>query len=190
MIAGSGTADAAVDGLASEVFLAELGPVEIGRWTAALAPASSPELPDSDIVVLPHAPDGRDLAPRLAAALERPLLAGATEVARAPRPRRPPWRARTPRAPTRPARSSPRCNPAPAVDLTLDAPPEVHHLDLAADSRRGGRRTRRPRGRGVAARRADDGPHRSEPDRRRRRRARQQRPVRCNSTGSPARSAG
>ena len=79
LIAGSGTADAAVDGLASEVFLAEIGPVEIGRWAVVLA-LTLAELPDSDIIVLPHAPDGRDLAPRLAAALERPLLAGATEV--------------------------------------------------------------------------------------------------------------
>ncbi len=79
IIAGSGTSDADVDGLATEVFLAELGTVEIARWTAALAPAIA-ALPGSDIVVLPHAPDGRDLAPRLAAALERPLLAGATEV--------------------------------------------------------------------------------------------------------------
>lgn len=79
LIAGTGTADAAVDGLASEVFLAEIGPVEIGRWATTLAPLLD-ALPDSDIIVLPHAPDGRDLAPRLAAALERPLLAGATEV--------------------------------------------------------------------------------------------------------------
>jgi electron transfer flavoprotein alpha subunit len=79
LIAGSGVAEAPVSGLAAEVFLAELGPVEIGRWTAALAPVIE-GLPDSDIVVLPHTPDGRDLAPRLAAALDRPLLAGATEV--------------------------------------------------------------------------------------------------------------
>jgi electron transfer flavoprotein alpha subunit len=79
LIAGSGTAEAPVDGLASEVFLAEIGAVEIGRWTAVLAPVLD-TLPDSDIIVLPHSPDGRDLAPRLAAALERPLLAGATEV--------------------------------------------------------------------------------------------------------------
>lgn len=79
LIAGSGTADALVEGTASEVYLAELGPVEVARWTAALAPIIE-SLSDTDIVVLPHTPDGRDLAPRLAAALERPLLAGATEV--------------------------------------------------------------------------------------------------------------
>jgi electron transfer flavoprotein alpha subunit len=79
LIAGSGTADAPVDGLAAEVFLAEIGPVEIGRWAATLAPLLE-TVADSDIIVLPHTPDGRDLAPRLAAALERPLLAGATEI--------------------------------------------------------------------------------------------------------------
>jgi electron transfer flavoprotein alpha subunit len=79
LIAGSGTADAPVDGLAAEVFLAEIGPVEIGRWAATLAPLLE-TVADTDIIVLPHTPDGRDLAPRLAAALERPLLAGATEI--------------------------------------------------------------------------------------------------------------
>ncbi len=79
LIAGSDTAAASVDGIASEVHLAELGPVEIGRWAATLAPIIE-SLHDSDIVVLPHSADGRDLAPRLAAALDRPLLAGATEV--------------------------------------------------------------------------------------------------------------
>jgi electron transfer flavoprotein alpha subunit len=79
LIAGSGTTEVELDGIASEVFLAELGPVEFGRWAATLAPMIN-SLPDTDIVVLPHAPDGRDLAPRLAAVLERPLLAGATEV--------------------------------------------------------------------------------------------------------------
>jgi electron transfer flavoprotein alpha subunit len=79
LVVGSGTEDAHVDGIASEVFLVELGPVEFGRWAASLAPLVD-SLDDTDIVVLPHAPDGRDLAPRLAAVLERPLLAGATEV--------------------------------------------------------------------------------------------------------------
>lgn len=80
VVAGSATADADLDGIASEVFLVELGPVEPARWTRLLAPIVE-MLPGSEIVVLPHSPDGRDLAPRLAAALDRPLLAGATEVA-------------------------------------------------------------------------------------------------------------
>ncbi len=128
VIAGSGTADAAIDGLASEVYLAELGPVEIARWTTALAPVIA-GLADSDIVVLPHAPDGRDLAPRLAAALERPLLAGATEVAA--------HRVRVARRgglelhelrPTGPFVAT--LQPGTRGGLALHAPPEVHQLDI------------------------------------------------------------
>ncbi len=128
VIAGSGTADANVDGLASQVYLAELGPVEIARWTAALAPVIA-GLADSDIVVLPHAPDGRDLAPRLAAALERPLLAGATEVGA--------HRVRVARRgglelhelrPIGPFVAT--LQPGTRGGLTLDTPPEVHQLDI------------------------------------------------------------
>jgi electron transfer flavoprotein alpha subunit len=128
VIAGSGTADTVVDGLASQVYLAELGPVEIGRWIAALAPVIG-GLADSDIVVLPHSPDGRDLAPRLAAALERPLLAGATEVGT--------HRVRVARRgglelhelrPTGPFVAT--LQPGTRGGLTLDAPPEVHQLDI------------------------------------------------------------
>lgn len=130
VIAGSGTADAAIDGLASQVYLAELGPVEIARWTNALASAVA-ALADSDIVVLPHSPDGRDLAPRLAAALERPLLAGATEVGA--------HRVRVARRgglelhelrPTGPFVAT--LQPGTRGGLTLDTPPEVHQLDLDA----------------------------------------------------------
>jgi electron transfer flavoprotein alpha subunit len=46
------------------------------RWAALLAPL----LADIDVVVLANAPDGRDLAPRLAHLLDRPLLAGAVQV--------------------------------------------------------------------------------------------------------------
>ena len=69
--------------MAATAFLLELGPVEPARWTAALAPIIrrlAEQGVDTDIVVLPHAPDGRDLAPHLALALDRPLLAAATEV--------------------------------------------------------------------------------------------------------------
>jgi electron transfer flavoprotein alpha subunit len=132
VIAGSRTADAAVDGLASQVYLAELGPVEIARWTAALAPVIA-DLADSDIVVLPHSPDGRDLAPRLAAALQRPLLAGATEVGT--------HRVRVARRgglelhelrPTGPFVAT--MQPGTRGGLTLDTPPEVHELDLDLDA--------------------------------------------------------
>ena len=83
LVAGTGTGDIALDGLATTALLVELGPVEPARWTAALAPIFrrlAEQGVDTDIVVLPHAPDGRDLAPHLALALDRPLLSGATEV--------------------------------------------------------------------------------------------------------------
>ena len=79
IVAGSGTGEVELDGLAVDVRLVELGPVEPARWTAMLAPVLR-DLDDGDIVVLPHSPDGRDLAPHLALALDRALLAGATEV--------------------------------------------------------------------------------------------------------------
>ena len=79
IVAGSGTGDVEIDGLAADVRLVELGPVEPARWTTVLAPVLR-QLDDCDIVVLPHSPDGRDLAPHLALALDRSLLAGATEV--------------------------------------------------------------------------------------------------------------
>jgi electron transfer flavoprotein alpha subunit len=51
-----------------------------GLRAAALTAALSPVLADAALVVLPASPDGRDLAPRLAAALDRPLLDGAIAV--------------------------------------------------------------------------------------------------------------
>jgi electron transfer flavoprotein alpha subunit len=80
VFAGSGLDDVDLDGLAAEVFLAQLGAIEVGRWVSALAPLLA-TIDGSDIVVVPHSPDGRDLAPRLAARLERPLFAGAIEIA-------------------------------------------------------------------------------------------------------------
>jgi electron transfer flavoprotein alpha subunit len=83
ILAGSGTHDVVLDGLATTVFLVELGAVEARRWTTVLAPVIeqlAARGTPTDIVVLPHSPDGRDLAPHLALALDRPLLAAATEV--------------------------------------------------------------------------------------------------------------
>jgi electron transfer flavoprotein alpha subunit len=60
----------------SAVRCLELGEFQPARWAATLAPLLASE----PIVVLPAAPDGRDLAPRLAAALDRTLLAGAVQV--------------------------------------------------------------------------------------------------------------
>ena len=58
------------------VRIAEVGAFAPAAWAAALAPVLAGE----DVVVLPASPDGRDLAPRIAAALGRPLLAGAIQV--------------------------------------------------------------------------------------------------------------
>jgi electron transfer flavoprotein alpha subunit len=83
MIAGSGTDDTALEGIAATALLVELGPFAPTRWTAVLTPVLrqlAEQDVDTDIVVLPHCPDGRDLAPHLALSLDRPLLAGATEV--------------------------------------------------------------------------------------------------------------
>ena len=77
LLVGSGTGEAAaslaVD--AVSVATAEIGNPAFGGWAAALAPV----LAGYHAVLLPASPDGRDLAPRLAAAMDRPLLAGATE---------------------------------------------------------------------------------------------------------------
>lgn len=54
------------------VHLAEAGPFAPGAWAAALAP----HLTHADVVLLPGSADGRDLAPRLAAEVDRPLYAG------------------------------------------------------------------------------------------------------------------
>jgi len=48
---------------------------------AALASALAPVLSEVDMLLLPASPDGRDLAPRLAVVLGRPLLAGAVRCA-------------------------------------------------------------------------------------------------------------
>jgi electron transfer flavoprotein alpha subunit len=63
-------------GVATHVVVVEAGAFAPAAWAAALAPVLS----EHDVVVLPGSPDGRDLAPRLAFALGRPLLAGAVRV--------------------------------------------------------------------------------------------------------------
>ncbi|WP_236788569.1 mycofactocin-associated electron transfer flavoprotein alpha subunit [Amycolatopsis sp. GM8] len=55
--------------------LAENGTFAPGRWARQLA-----RVLDAARILLPASPDGRDLAPRLAAELGRPLLAGAIRV--------------------------------------------------------------------------------------------------------------
>jgi electron transfer flavoprotein alpha subunit len=68
----------AVDGESEcrELRVLELGAFGPADWAAAVAP----HVRDSGTVVLPASPDGRDLAPRLAAELGWPLLAGAIRV--------------------------------------------------------------------------------------------------------------
>jgi electron transfer flavoprotein alpha subunit len=79
VLAGTGTADAA-EGLAHsarELVCWESGPYRPGAWAVALAPL----LVDEDAVLLPASADGRDLAPRLAQVLGRPLFAPAMAAA-------------------------------------------------------------------------------------------------------------
>ncbi len=82
MVAGGGTEEAATalaagsGGRLERVERAELGSYAPARWARLLAPL----LEGHDVVVLPAVPDGRDLAPRLAVALDRPLVAGAASV--------------------------------------------------------------------------------------------------------------
>ena len=78
LVAGSGTGKAA-DGLdaASRVWLLEVSSVA----PAALASTLAQALAGVDMILLPASPDGRDLAPRLAVILGRPLLAGAVRCA-------------------------------------------------------------------------------------------------------------
>ena len=73
-----GTAAKELAGIASDVTVVELGDFAAGRWAEGLAPL----LQDDDMVLLPACPDGRDLAPRLAHLLHRPLHAGAIEIRR------------------------------------------------------------------------------------------------------------
>lgn len=77
-LVGSGTDKAAAEltGVAARVFTADADVPAFGAWAAALARV----LAGCESVILPGSPDGRDLAPRLAAELRWPLLAGATEI--------------------------------------------------------------------------------------------------------------
>lgn len=93
LVCGSGAKEAA-DTLAGQI-AADQGQVTwlddgagtTGDGTPGFRPASLaarlsalPEVVGASVIVLPGSPDGRDLAPRLAHALHRPLLAGAIRV--------------------------------------------------------------------------------------------------------------
>lgn len=78
LLVGTGVHEAAhsLEGIAHHVTGVEAGTFRPGAYAAQLAAL----LADEPVVVLPGSPDGRDLAPRLAALLERPLFAGAITV--------------------------------------------------------------------------------------------------------------
>lgn len=79
VFAGSGVDAGAAAGVGRDISTVDLGDFQPARWAVALAPILS----DVRVIVLPTSPDGRDLAPRLAHALGRPLLAGATAASAA-----------------------------------------------------------------------------------------------------------
>ena len=78
VLIGSGTMLAAqqLHGVAHTLTTVELEQFQPGHWAAVLAPLLTHEA----AIVMPGSPDGRDLAPRLAALLHRPLYAGAMRV--------------------------------------------------------------------------------------------------------------
>jgi electron transfer flavoprotein alpha subunit len=78
LVVGEGAADAAASlgRLATELRVWDTPGYAPGAWAVALGPL----LIDEFVVLLPASPDGRDLAPRLGAVLDRPVLAGAVEL--------------------------------------------------------------------------------------------------------------
>ena len=78
LLVGEGASEAAeaLAGIATHLRAWETQGFAPGEWANRLAPI----LRDEAVVLLPASPDGRDLAPRIAAVLERPLLAGAMEI--------------------------------------------------------------------------------------------------------------
>lgn len=78
LLVGEGAAGAAAELSVSvrSVWAWEVSGFQPGAWASALALWLERE----SIVILPASPDGRDLAPRLAHAMGRPLLAGAVQV--------------------------------------------------------------------------------------------------------------
>jgi len=77
VLIGSGAATTtALDGVATSMDVVVADGFAPAAWSEVLAPIVA----DAAFVVLPASPDGRDLAPRLAALLGWPLLAGAVRV--------------------------------------------------------------------------------------------------------------
>ena len=80
LVTGDGAeqaAEAAARAVAGQAWFCETGP---GLQPGVLAARLAPLLAAVPLIVLPATADGRDLAPRLAARLGRPLLAGACEA--------------------------------------------------------------------------------------------------------------
>ncbi len=84
LLIGPGAADAAASLAGIAVGTVEVvddaGPFAAGAWAGRLASHLLARASSPDLVVLPASPDGRDLAPRLAVALDRDLISGAVEV--------------------------------------------------------------------------------------------------------------
>ena len=78
VLVGDGATDAAasLEGLCSSVEVWDTPGFAPGEWARHL----SSRLAHEHLVLLPASPDGRDLAPRLAAVLGRPLYAGAMQI--------------------------------------------------------------------------------------------------------------
>ncbi len=78
LLVGEDAASAALElaGLAARVEVWDTPGFAPGRWARAL----TSRLAAVHRILLPASPDGRDLAPRIAAALERPLHAGAMQL--------------------------------------------------------------------------------------------------------------
>jgi electron transfer flavoprotein alpha subunit len=78
VVVGGDASEAATHlaGIASRVLTWEQPSFRPAAWAARLAGS----VEGHDVVILPASPDGRDLAPRLAARLGRPLVAGAIRV--------------------------------------------------------------------------------------------------------------
>lgn len=76
-LVGDGTTGALGDLVprVESALLCEAGAFAPDRWSRALA--ETDEVASCDVLLLPASPDGRDLAPRMAAALDRPLVTGA-----------------------------------------------------------------------------------------------------------------
>lgn len=80
-VAAAGAVAARVAAAGAESQFRELRVLRLGAFRPAeWAVALGPHVRDSDVVILPASPDGRDVAPRLAAELGWPLLAGAVRV--------------------------------------------------------------------------------------------------------------